>query len=75
MYVYGLQTLYPGISIADFYPRNPIIRKNPANRNWNSGQPIRYGSSSVPIMDTAASTVDTGTTHILLATGTSFYWI
>ncbi|KAF8495795.1 hypothetical protein F5888DRAFT_1804767 [Russula emetica] len=32
-------------------------------------------SSPVPIMDTATGTVDTGSTLILLATGTSFYWI
>jgi cathepsin E len=38
-------------------------------------QSIRYGTSPVPIMDTAAGTVDTGSTLILLATGTSFYWI
>jgi hypothetical protein len=38
-------------------------------------QSIRYGTSPVPIMDTAAGTVDTGNTLILLGTGTSFYWI
>lgn len=48
-----------------------MTRTYPPKKYWGIDQSIRYGSS-VRILDTTAGIVDTGTTLILLATGTPF---
>lgn len=63
------------ISTADLDHRSRITRENSENKIWGISQSIRYGTSPVPIMNTAAGTVDTGSTLVILASGTSFYWI
>jgi hypothetical protein len=58
------------ISTAELEPRSPITRRNTANRKWGISPSIQYGTSPAPIMDTAAGTVDAGSTLVVLASGT-----
>jgi Eukaryotic aspartyl protease len=47
----------------------PITGTSPASRYWGVDQSITYGSNGQTILNLTAGIVDTGTTLILIATG------
>jgi hypothetical protein len=52
----------------------PITSQSPASRYWGIDQDITYGSSGESILNLTAGIVDTGSTLILLATGSILSW-